>query len=96
MDEHYLEHPSEGVIRMQDMLFALGFVVNHKRVRQATSVDGADGDLSKEESKQIGVEEVYSSLPAEGPGHKPAKSGLGDRYQLFAYEERILVYNGHH
>ena len=28
MDEHYLEHPSEGVIRMQDLLLALGFVVN--------------------------------------------------------------------
>lgn len=24
MDEHYLKHPSEGVIRMQDMLLALG------------------------------------------------------------------------
>ena len=24
MDEHYLEHPSEGVIRMQDMLFVVG------------------------------------------------------------------------
>ena len=34
MDEHYLKHPTEGVIRMQDLLFALGFVVNHKRVRR--------------------------------------------------------------
>ena len=30
MDEHCLKHPTEGVIRIQDMLFALGFVVNHK------------------------------------------------------------------
>ena len=34
MDEHYLERPSDGVIRMRDFLFALGIVANHKRVRR--------------------------------------------------------------
>ena len=34
MDEHYLEHPTEGVISMKDLLFTLGFLVNHKRVRR--------------------------------------------------------------
>ena len=34
MDEHYLEHPTEGVLRMQDYLLAIGFLVNHKRVRR--------------------------------------------------------------
>jgi putative transposase len=34
MDEHYLEHPTEGVLRMQDFLLLLGFVVNEKRVRR--------------------------------------------------------------
>ena len=29
MDEHYLKHPTEGVILIQDFLFVLGFVVNH-------------------------------------------------------------------
>lgn len=32
IDEHYLDHPTEGVLRVQDFRFALGFVVNHKRV----------------------------------------------------------------
>jgi putative transposase len=34
MDEHYLEHPTAGVLRMQDFLFLLGFTVNVKRVRR--------------------------------------------------------------
>ncbi|MEZ5069895.1 MAG: hypothetical protein R2751_02735 [Bacteroidales bacterium] len=28
MDEHYLKHPTEGVISVQDLLFTLGFLVN--------------------------------------------------------------------
>jgi len=34
MDEHYLDHPTHGVLQMQDFLFLYGFVVNHKRVRR--------------------------------------------------------------
>ena len=34
MDEEFLEHPTHGVIQMQDFLFALNFTVNHKRVRR--------------------------------------------------------------
>ena len=40
MDEHYLKHPTEGVISMQDLLFALGFLVNHKRVRRLLRLMG--------------------------------------------------------
>jgi putative transposase len=34
MDENYLEHPTAGVLQMQDYLFLYGFLVNHKRVRR--------------------------------------------------------------
>ncbi len=34
MDEEFLEHPTHGVLQMQDFLFALGFMVNHKRLRR--------------------------------------------------------------
>jgi putative transposase len=34
MDEEFLEHPTHGVLQMQDFLFALGFLVNAKRVRR--------------------------------------------------------------
>jgi putative transposase len=40
MDEHYLQHPTAGVLRMQDFLFAMGFVVNHKRVRKLLRLMG--------------------------------------------------------
>ena len=32
MDEHYLDHPTEGVLSMQDYLRLQGYIVNHKRV----------------------------------------------------------------
>jgi putative transposase len=34
MDEHYLDHPTHGVLQMQDFLFLYGFVANHKRIRR--------------------------------------------------------------
>ncbi len=34
MDEHYLDHPTYGVLQMQDFLLLLGFLVNVKRVRR--------------------------------------------------------------
>lgn len=34
MDEQHLNHPTDGVLRMQDYLFLKGFLVNHKRVRR--------------------------------------------------------------
>ena len=40
IDEHYLDHPAEGVLRVQDFLFTPGFVVNHKRVRRLLRLMG--------------------------------------------------------
>lgn len=40
MDEHYLKHPSYGVLRMQDYLFSQGFVINEKRVRRLLRLMG--------------------------------------------------------
>ena len=34
MDEEFLEHPTHGVLQMQDFLFTLGFIVNPKRIRR--------------------------------------------------------------
>lgn len=34
MDEEFLDHPTHGVLQMQDFLLALGFVVNEKRIRR--------------------------------------------------------------
>lgn len=40
MDEHYMEHPSYGVLRMQDYLLNQGFIVNEKRVRRLLRLMG--------------------------------------------------------
>lgn len=34
MDEEFLDHPTHGVLQMQDFLFGLGFIMNIKRVRR--------------------------------------------------------------
>lgn len=40
MDEHYLNHPTEGVLRIRDFLLALGIVANHKRIRRLLRLMG--------------------------------------------------------
>jgi len=55
MDEHYLKHPSAGVIRMQDLLFALGFIVNHKRVRRLLRLMGLMAIYPKKNLSKLGL-----------------------------------------
>ena len=55
MDEHYLKHPTEGVIRMQDLLFSLGFVVNHKRVRRLLRLMGLMAIYPKRNLSKLGL-----------------------------------------
>jgi putative transposase len=51
IDEHYLDYPTEGVIRVRDFLFASGFVVNHKRVRRLLRLMGLRTIYPKKESE---------------------------------------------
>jgi putative transposase len=55
MDEHYLKHPTEGVIRIQDFLFSLGFVVNHKRVRRLLRLMGLMAIYPKKNLSKLGL-----------------------------------------
>lgn len=55
MDEHYLKHPSEGVLRMQDMLLSQGFVVNHKRVRRLLRLMGLMAIYPKRNLSKLGL-----------------------------------------
>lgn len=55
MDEHYLKHPTAGVIRMQDFLFAIGFVVNHKRVRRLMRKMGLMAIYPKRNLSKLGL-----------------------------------------
>lgn len=55
MDEHYLEHPTEGVLRMQDFLLLLGFVVNAKRVRRLLRKMGLMAIYPKRNLSRLGL-----------------------------------------
>ncbi|MFZ6037404.1 MAG: IS3 family transposase [Bacteroidota bacterium] len=55
IDEHYLDYPIEGAIRVQDFLFALGFVVNHKRVRRLLRLMGLMAIYPKRNLSKLGL-----------------------------------------
>jgi len=54
MDEHYMERPSEGVLRMRDFLLALGIVANHKRVRRLLRLMGMMAIYPKKNLSRLG------------------------------------------
>ncbi len=66
MDEHYLKHPTEGVIRMQDFLFALGIVVNHKRVRRLLRVLGFMAIYPKKNLSKLGLKKYIHPYLLKG------------------------------
>ncbi len=63
MDEHYLTHPTEGVLRMQDYLFTIGLVVNHKRVRRLLRLMGIMAIYPKRNLSKLGeTQYIYPYL----------------------------------
>lgn len=55
MDEHYLKHPTAGVLRMQDFLFSLGIVANHKRIRRLLRLMGVMAIYPKRNLSKLGL-----------------------------------------
>lgn len=55
MDEHYLKHPTGGVIRVQDFLLSLGIVANHKRVRGLLRLMGLMAIYPKKNLSRLGL-----------------------------------------
>ena len=54
MDEHYLKHPTEGVLRIQDLLLSLGIVANHKRIRRLLRLMGLMAIYPKKNLSKLG------------------------------------------
>lgn len=70
IDEHYLDHPTEGVLRAQDFLFALGFVVNHKRVRRLLRLMGLRAIYPKRNLSKLGLSKYIRPYLLKGfKGH---------------------------
>lgn len=66
MDEHYMKHPTEGVIRMQDMLLALGYVVNHKRIRRLLRLMGLMAIYPKRNLSKLGLKKYIHPYLLQG------------------------------
>jgi len=54
MDEYWLEHPTYGVLQMQDYLHGLGYGVNHKRVRRLLRLMGIMAIYPKKNLSKLG------------------------------------------
>jgi len=54
MDEHYMERPSEGVLRMRDFLLTLGIPANHKRIRRLLRLMGIMAIYPKKNLSRLG------------------------------------------
>jgi putative transposase len=66
MDEHYLQHPTAGVLRKQDFLFAMGFVVNHKRVRRLLRLMGLMAIYPKRNLSKLGLKKYVHPYLLKG------------------------------
>jgi len=66
MDEHYLKHPTEGVLRMQDFLRTQGFRVNHKRVRRLLRLMGLMAIYPKRNLSKLGIKKYVHPYLLEG------------------------------
>src|SRR5664279_1455369 len=55
MDEHFMEHPAEGVLRVQDHLLTLSLVVNVKRVRRLLRLMGIMALYPKRNLSKLGL-----------------------------------------
>lgn len=66
MDAHFLEHPTEGVISMQDMLIALGFIVNPKRIRRLLRLMGIMAIYPKKNLSKLGLKKYIHPYLLKG------------------------------
>ena len=55
MDAHYMEHPAEGVLRVQDHLLTLSLIVNVKRVRRLLRLMGIMALFPKRNLSKLGL-----------------------------------------
>jgi putative transposase len=66
MDEHYLKHPTAGVLRMQDFLLLIGLVVNHKRVRRLLRLMGLMAIYPKRNLSKLGQKKYIQPYLLKG------------------------------
>lgn len=66
MDAHYMDHPTEGVLMMQDFLKGHGYTVNHKRVRRLLRLMGLMAIYPKKNLSRLGQKQYIHSYLLKG------------------------------
>lgn len=54
IDEHNLDFPTHGVLRMQDFLFSIGMLINHKKLRRLLRLMGIMAIYPKRNLSKLG------------------------------------------
>jgi putative transposase len=63
LDKEHLEHPTHGVLQLQDYLFSMGFQINHKRVRRLMRVMRIVANYPQKNLSKVGkAEHIYPYL----------------------------------
>lgn len=57
IDKEHLEHPTHGVLQLQDYLFSLGYLINHKRVRRLMRLMRINAQYPKRNLSKLGKAE---------------------------------------
>lgn len=55
IDEHNLQFPTHGVLRMQDFLLSLGIIINHKKLRRLLRLMGIMAIYPKKNLSKLGL-----------------------------------------
>ena len=83
MDEEFLDHPTHGVLQMQDFLVALGFIMNIKRVRRILRKMGIMAIYPKRNLSKLGYAKyirpyLIRGLKIERPNQFPSRAHNND------------------
>ena len=65
MDKRHIDHPTHGVLQMQDYLFALGYLVNHKRVRRLMCKARIHASYPKRNLSKVGMAKYIGFAESE-------------------------------
>ncbi len=109
LDERHLDHPTHGVLQMQDFLFALGILVNVKRVRRLLRKMGIMARYPKRNLSKLGQAKyvkpyLLRGLDINGPNqvwaiditYIPMRSGFMYLTALIDLHSRFVVGWGLH
>ncbi|NQU79927.1 MAG: IS3 family transposase [Bacteroidetes bacterium] len=61
-----MKHPTKGVLRVQDFLLSLGFIVNHKRIRRLIRLMGLMAIYPKKNLSKLGLKKYIHPYLLKG------------------------------